>query len=157
MMFTISEDSLKKLEAFMTQQTQNRIDLKAAVKTLQAKQTSLEEGLLAQSQNKSKKRFRSEENEEESVEEEVEMARFEDPHEQGQGRGIGVGLGVNPNSKGQTASMVGGRGRVFFKEPPCGVGRGIGRSYDSWRMKDPQPFKHNWEPPKFDGFNRREP
>lgn len=85
MMFNIYEDFLKKLQAFMTQQTRNTIDLKVAIKTLHAKQTSLEEGLLEQRQNKCKKHDRSEENEEESVEEEVEMARFEDPHEQGQG------------------------------------------------------------------------
>ncbi|CAI9290974.1 unnamed protein product [Lactuca saligna] len=116
MMFTISEDFLKKLEAFMTQQTQNTIDLKAAVETLQAKKTSMEKGLLAQSQNKGEKCVRSEGDDDESVEEEVEMVRFEDPHEQGQGRGRGrgVGLSSNPNNKGQTTSIVGGRGRVFL-------------------------------------------
>ncbi|CAI9261419.1 unnamed protein product [Lactuca saligna] len=83
-----SEEFMKKLEAFMTQQTQSTSELKAAVEALQAKQATLEEGLSARSHNKSNKQGGSEA----SVEEEIEMESFDDPPEQSQGRGRGTGF-----------------------------------------------------------------
>ncbi|CAI9263886.1 unnamed protein product [Lactuca saligna] len=84
---SVSNDELmKKLEEFMIQQTQNRNelkantnDLKAAMVTLQSKQTTIEDGLQAQSQNKTYKQGEDEDSEEMCFEGE----KFEDPPEQG--------------------------------------------------------------------------
>ena len=48
---TQQEELMKKLEAFMIQQTQSTLELKGAVEALQAKHAALEESL-SQSQNK---------------------------------------------------------------------------------------------------------
>ncbi|CAI9302332.1 unnamed protein product [Lactuca saligna] len=138
-----SEEFMKKLEAFMTQQTQSTSELKAAVEALQAKQATLEEGLSAWSHNKSNKQGGSEA----SVEEEIEMESFDDPPEQSQGRGRGTGFGPDSarEAKGPTITTVVGRGKGPVGGQPNGSGQVIGKGNDSWRTGKPQPFKHSWD------------
>ncbi|KAL4579110.1 hypothetical protein LXL04_015245 [Taraxacum kok-saghyz] len=131
-MATPSDDVMKKLEAFMLQQTESTKNLKesndelrAAMKALQNKQDAIESGLHAQSQNKSHKNREEEESENYVCMEEV----FDDPPETGRGRGRGTPFDTDPNSKGVF--------RVF--------GRG-----------GPPKFKHNWQSLKPEGSNRRE-
>ncbi|KAL4559366.1 hypothetical protein LXL04_031504 [Taraxacum kok-saghyz] len=120
-----SEELMKKLEAFMIQQTHSTNELKAAVADLQAKQTTLEEGLSAQNHNQSHKRTGSDA----SVEEEIEMESnpFCDPREHGYGRGRGAGFGSGP-----AATTVVGRGRGSIGGQPVGSVRVIGKETESW-------------------------
>ncbi|KAL4582748.1 hypothetical protein LXL04_007307 [Taraxacum kok-saghyz] len=117
---------MKKLEAFMIQQTQSTSELKAAVADLQAKQTTLEEGLSAQNHNQSHKRTGSDT----SVDEEMDMESnpFGDPPEQGYGRGRGASFGSAP-----AATIVIGRGRGLVAGQPVGSVRVIGKETESWR------------------------
>ena len=100
---TPSDDVMKKLEAFMLQQTESTKNLKesndelrAAMKALQNKQDAIESGLQEQSQNKSHKNREEEESENYVCMEEV----FDDPPETGRGRGRGTPFDTDPNSKG---------------------------------------------------------
>ena len=101
-MSTQQEELMKKLEAFMIQQTQSNNDLKtstndlkAAMTALQTKQATMEERLQTLTQNKSNRQ----EEEDESVDSMFESDRFDDPSEQVRGRGRGATFGANPNSK----------------------------------------------------------
>ncbi|KAL4563619.1 hypothetical protein LXL04_027664 [Taraxacum kok-saghyz] len=144
-----SEELMKKLEAFMIQQSQSTSELKAAMADLQAKQTTLEEGLSAQNHNQSHKRTSSDA----SVDEEMEMESnpFGDPPEQGYGRGRGASLGSAP-----AATTVIGRGRGLVVGQPVGSVQVIRKETESWRAGQPQPFKHNWDHNRPDVVIRRE-
>ncbi|CAI9263423.1 unnamed protein product [Lactuca saligna] len=83
-MSTQQEELMKKLEAFMIQQTQSNYDLKtstndlkAAMTALQTNQAAMEERLQTLTQNKSNRQ----EEEDESVDKMFESDRFDDPSE----------------------------------------------------------------------------
>ncbi|CAH1452987.1 unnamed protein product [Lactuca virosa] len=148
-MSTQQEELMKKLEAFMIQQTQSNNDLKEAMSALQTKQATMEERLQSLSQNKTIEQ--GEDNE--SVDKVFKMERFDDPVVQGRGIGRGTTFGTNPNSKFSFQGGLVGRGKGWTQE---GAGRGTGKGFESWRTGEPQPFKHNWEPLKPEWSNCRD-
>ncbi|CAI9261026.1 unnamed protein product [Lactuca saligna] len=155
-MSTQQEELMKKLEAFMFQQTQsnndlktNTNDLKAAMTALQTKQAAMEEGL----QNLTHNKYNKQEEDNESVDKMFESEKFDDPSEQVRGRGRGATFGANPNSKFSYLGGWAGRGRGLTQE---GARRGSSKVFDSWRTSESQPFKHNWDSLKLEGSNRRD-
>ncbi|CAI9274951.1 unnamed protein product [Lactuca saligna] len=153
-MSTQLEELMKKLEAFMIQQTQSNNDLKtstndlkATMTTLQTKQAAMEERLQTLTQNKSNRQ----EEEDENVDNMFESDRFDDPSEQVRRRGRGATFGANPNSKFLYQGGFTGRGKGVIQE---GAGKGSSKAFETWRTGEHQPFKHHWDSLKPEGSNR---
>ncbi|KAL4573276.1 hypothetical protein LXL04_020076 [Taraxacum kok-saghyz] len=124
-MSTPPEEILKKLEAFMLQQTEITKELKGAVETIQAKQNIMEENLASQIRNKSQ-------GDEESVDEEIEMekqhSRFEGPEEGG------------PRKRQRERCFGGGKGPDSWR-----TGEPQPFRHDWEPIKEPLSHRQGWE------------